>query len=476
MAKILKQFSKEIIPFAYKLKDKAKFVNQKTADGAQNVWLEKHFNTNHLFEHINQKQDTGSDQCIMTALSLNDAARSALNLPGANSTIQLCVRGNQSDKQLSIKLKSISLYLFETNVAFLEYDWEYSDVTATDYLNANYFLAELKSKQNTLRVKTGKDEFCEFTLESTIAPIFETFDGVYGFDKREQVSFYDLKPILFSTVLLDKRDEDFDYILGHGAYNFKQSYQTEVAKPCSLFTNSHWCGSDTAMVNVSYLVDDEKTNDFFETQFINATRNNYFYLYLLTLNQKFTLLKRISQVAKVNAKYAELNEETLRTDSQAVAEIMGKSQLYETRCNFNCPSSMNHINVFYDYARSTQKADVFEKELQSKLKSLSQIQATYVKQLSNYKDYRHAKMMFWVFLITQLIGSVTMFNSSCKLIADLGGFSVWKRLEFLWIPILLTLLFMVGIGIQIVIKCREMKKLKSLLTKREKHSENSGKI
>ena len=468
MAKILKQFSKEIIPFAYKLKDKQAFVNRQIEGGSQSVWTAKSFSTNHLFAHVVDKQNVQSEQCIVTALSLNDAARSQLGLPGANSTIQLCVRGNQSDKDISIKLKGVSLYLFETNVAFLEYDWEYSDVTAADYLNANYFLAELKSKQNTLRVKTGKDEFREFSLESTVAPILETFDGVYGFDKREQVSFYDLKPILFSTVLLDKRDEDFDEVLSHGAFNFKQSYQTDVAKPCSLFTNSHWCGSDTALVNVSYLVYDDKTNDFFQTQFINACRNNYFYLYLLVLNQKFTLLKRIAQVAKVNAKYSALDEERLKADAEVVAKTIGKSQLYETRCNFKCPSSMNHINVFYDYARATQKADVFEKELQSKLKSLSEIQATYTKQLNLYKDYRHAKMMFWVFLITSLIGSVTMFNSSCKLIADLGGFSVWERLEFLWIPILLTLLFVVGIGIQVVIKLLEMKKLKSQIKKEKK--------
>ena len=465
MAKIVKQFSKEIIPFAYQLKDRQAFVNALTADGAQTVWTAKTFNTNHLFEHIVEKQDATSDQCVVTALSLNDAARSALGLPGANSTIQLRVRGNQSDKDIAIKLKGVSLYLFETGVAFLEYDWEYSDATASDLLNANYFLAELKSKQNTLRIKTGKDEYREFTLESAVTPILETFDGVYGFDKRGQVSFYDLKPIVYSCVLLDKRDGDFDEILSHGAYNFKQSYQTDAAKPCSLFTNSHWCGSDTALINVSYLVDDDKTNDFFQTQFINAARNNYFYLYLLVLNQKFTLLKRIAQVAKINAKYDALDEATLRADSDKVAEIMGKSQLYETRCNFKCPSSMNHINVFYDYARATQKADVFEKELQSKVKSLSEIQATYTKQLNNYKDYRHTKMMFWVFLITSLIGSVTMFNSSCKLISDLGGFSVWQRLEFLPIPIALTALFLVGIGIQVVIKLREMKKLRSLIKK-----------
>ena len=468
MATILKQFSKEIIPFAYKLADKQKFVNIKTKDGKHNVWQTKSFNTNHLFEYINQKQDVNSDQCIVTALSLNDGARTYFDLPGANSTVMLNVRGNQSSKQLAIKLKGVSLYLFETNVAFLELDWEYVDTNATDYLNANYFLAELKSKQNTLQIRTGKDEYRELTLSDAIEPMLTMFDGVYGFDKHEQVSFYDLKPLLFSMVLLDKRDSDFDDILSHGAYNFKQSYQTDAAKPCSPFTNSHWCGSDAAMINVSYLVDDDKTNDFFFTQFVNAARNNYFYLYLLTLNQKFTLLKRISQVAKVNAKYSELNEERLQADAQRVADTIGKSQLYETRCNFKCPSSMQHINTFYDYARSTLNVDIFEKELHAKLSSLSQIQSTYAKHLANYKDYRHTKMMFWVFLITQLIGSVTMFNSSCKIISDLGGFKVWDRLEFLCIPILLTAMFMAGIGIQIVIKCREMNKLKAMLNKQKK--------
>ncbi|MCH5151870.1 MAG: hypothetical protein J1F65_04340 [Clostridiales bacterium] len=467
MANIIKQFSKQIIPFAYKLADKEQFVNQVTSSG-QRIWIEKTFKTNHLFEHINQKQNANSEQCIVRALTLNDAARANYDLVGANSTILLSVRGKQSNKQLSIKLKSVSLYLFETNVAFLEYDWEYAEEKTNDYLNANYFLAELKSKENLLRVKTGKDEYREFTLESVVMPIFKTFDAVYGFDRRDGISFYDLKPILFSAVVLDQKDEDFDEILSHGAYNFKESYQTDVVKCYSPFTNSHWCGSDSAMINLSYLVDDEKTNDFFQTQFIHAARNNYFYLYLLTLNQKFTLLKRISQVSKINAKYSEINEQMLESDSTAVAKTIGKSQLYETRCNFKCPSSMNHINEFYDYARSTQKTDVFEKELQSKINSLSQIQTTYQKQLKSFKEYRQTKMLFWVFLITSFIGSITMFNSCCKIIKDLFDFTVWERLEFLSIPIILTLLFIVGIGIQVVIKYREMKRLKPNLPRKQR--------
>lgn len=467
MAKIIKQFSKQIIPFSYKIKDPDSFYQRKIEGKEKNIWNEYVFNKNHLFDHIVQKQETESPQRVLKTLILDDAARSMLSLPGANSIMFLSVRGKQSERLLKIKLKNIFLHLFETHVGFLEYDWTYMEENVNEYLNANYFLSELKSKENILRVKTGKDSFSDMPLESIVNPIFNLFDEVVSFDRREKISFYDLKPILFSAVLLDKKDEDFEEILNHASHNFKQSYQMETTAPCAIFRNSRWCGSETAMINVSYLVEDKHTNEFFTSQFINNVRNSYFYLYLLTLNQKFTLLKRISQIAKINPKIAADNEDALKEQTVSVSGLIGKTQLYQTRCNFLCPSSVDHINLYYEYARNSQKIDLFERELEEKINSLKQLLATFQKQLTDFQEYHHTKMLFIVFLLTQFIGSIAMFNSTCNILEDLFGFPIRERMEFIWIPIIMTLLFLVGVGIQVVLKFRDLRKQKAKLTKKK---------
>lgn len=459
MAKILKQLSKQLIPFTYKLNDIDAFCG-KTADNGKAIWEKKVFTTNHLFDYINAKQTDGK-QGIMTALTVADGARKYLGIPNANTEIRLKVRGKQSEP-IVIKLKSVSLYLFETKVGFVDLDFEYSSDKTDDYVNANYFLSELKSKDNVLNVKTGKDDYAETSITEMLEKIFGLFDKAYGFDKDNALSYYDLKPLLFSAVILDKMDNDETYLLNHASRNFKDSYQTEDVKTLRPFANSAWAGTDTAIVNVSHLTDNRQTDDFFLTQFINAVRNNYFYLYLLTLNQKFTLLKRLSQIAQINPKYV-ADEEELKRQDGLVSALIYKSQLYDARCSFACPSSMRHINDFYDYARECQGNAAFEKELKSKSKALTEIHGTYKTRLDGYKHYRNTKLTFWVFILSQIIGSVTMFTSCCKLVSDLLDVSVREQPVYYLIPVILTLIFAVTLGIQIFLKAKELKKLKTAI-------------
>ena len=169
MAKILKQLSKQLIPFTYKLND---------IDNGKAIWEKKVFTTNHLFDYINAKQTDGK-QGIMTALTVADGARKYLGIPNANTEIRLKVRGKQSEP-IVIKLKSVSLYLFETKVGFVDLDFEYSSDKTDDYVNANYFLSELKSKDNVLNVKTGKDDYAETSITEMLEKIFGLFDKAYS--------------------------------------------------------------------------------------------------------------------------------------------------------------------------------------------------------------------------------------------------------------------------------------------------------
>lgn len=459
MAKIIKQFSKQIIPFSYRLENLDKLCKT-TCEGGKEIWEAKRFHTNHLFDYINAKQETEDKQGILKAVTVTDGARKFLGLPNANTEIRLTARGNQSGP-ISIKLKGVSLYLFETRVGFVDLDFEYSTESIGEYTNANYFLSEIKSKDNTLCVKTGKDTYAETGIDKMLAPIFAMFDEVSGFDKDNALTYYDLKPLLFTTVILDKKDDDEAYLLNHASHNFKDSYQTDGISVLRPFTNSAWAGTDTAMVNVSYLTDNEQTNAFFLSQFISAARNNYFYLYLLTLNQKFTLLKRLSQIARINPKFASDNEDELKAQSEQVSKLIYKSQLYDARCNFTCPSSMRHINDFYDYARKCQNNSSFESELNKKSKCLTQIHDACKTQLNAYKQYHSTRLTFWVFILTQIIGSITMFNTSCKLVTELLGISVRQQPVYYLIPVILTLIFAVALGIQIFLKAKELKKLKA---------------
>ncbi len=460
MSKILKQFSKLLIPFVCRADAPQQLTALLDANG-KHVWEEKNFATNHLFDYIIAKQGN-SQQAILRSLYLANGSRAQFGLPNANTSVNLSVRANQSGRPLAIKLREVALHLFETQIGFLEFEWEYRSDDADDYINANYFLAELKSQANVLQIPTGKDTYREITVAQAAEAVLSNLPQAFGFDRNKQLSFYDLKPILYSAVVLDGTDDECDKLVRLASHNFKQSYQTAAQKPFEPFENSRWCGTDMAMINVSNLVDDTKTNDFFVNQFPVAAKNNYFYLFLLTLNRKFSMLRRIAEMSEVNPKVYQ-SETELKRDDSYLSDLLVKAKLYRTRCCFNCPSSMDHLNAYFRYTEETQNLQSFEKEFEEKTKAIGDVLSTHKEKLRVYRDYRQTKMLFWVFVITQLIGSVTMFNSCCKIVEDLFDVTVWQEPKFLPIPIVLTLLFIVAIGFQIVIKFREMKKQKQLI-------------
>ena len=459
MSKIIKQFSKIIVPFSYYLENREAFFQKKAEGKDIKIWNEFSFSTNHLFDYINDKCNLSDSNSIMRALSMSDGARAMFGLRGANSLMELSTRGNQAGKKLKVKLRSINLYLFETHIGFLDFDWEYVDGDMSDFVNANYFLSELKSDKNVLNVQTGKDDIAEVHLKEVIENILCLFDNVTGFDIDENVSFYDLKPIAYSAILLDKEYDELENDLHKLASGDKSSYKTEKTDICSLFKNSKWVGSDTTMTNVAWLVGDEVTDNFFQTQFLSNARMGYFYLFLLILNRKFTLLKRLHQINKLNPKSAILDEEQLRLQNEALSDAILKSQLYEIRCKFYRPSSVSHINKYYDYILTMQQVDIYEKELTEKTQTLIRITEESKKRLEVFENYRRVKWQFYVFLIAQIIGSITIFKSMWDIVEKVFNISIHENLLFMIIPIAVTLVYAIGVGIQMVLKYKEMKKL-----------------
>ena len=450
MAKIEKQFSKLLIPFIHEGEN---YGDVQTPDGVP-IWNKTQLFTNHLYDHIIRKQADGG---ILKAYKMNESARSAFLLPGANSAMMLSARGRES--KISVKLKGVSLYVFETGVGFLELDWEYGTKEVSDFLDANYFLSELKSKENILQIRTGADSSRELAVADLVADIFKTLKGAKGFDRNQALSFYDLKPHLYCAVLLDKQDADSEELLSHASHNFKTSYKTVAAEGYRPFENSAWCGTDSGMVSISHLTGDKGPDEFFSTQFLKSAHDNYFYLYLLILNQKYTLQRRIGEIAQIDAQQSE-DEATLRKRTSALSGLIAAARSYDTRCKFSCPSPLAHINSFYTYARSCLHVDCFEEELEDKLGALSQILEAKRKELDGYREYSRTKLLLFVFIIAQLIGSVTMFATSCDIVLKLTGLSVFKTPALLAIPVTLTVLFFISVGIQVVLKIREILSLR----------------
>ena len=170
-------------------------------------------------------------------------------------------------------------------------------------------------------------------------------------------------------------------------------------------------------------------------------------------------MKRLHQINKLNPKSAILDEEQLRLQNEALSDAILKSQLYEIRCKFYRPSSVSHINKYYDYILTMQQVDIYEKELTEKTQTLIRITEESKKRLEVFENYRRVKWPCYVFLIAQIIGSITIFKSMWDIVEKVFNISIHENLLFMIIPIAVTLVYAIGVGIQMVLKYKEMKKL-----------------
>lgn len=449
MPNVLKQYTKFIFPFQFEKEGVdpkgAQLENSKGVK--QSIFEPFSVHTESLREGLDLMLSAeGGKSKIADCYALNINCRKHFLLPPKKTEVLSFVNRQSEGASFDVAISEIKVYLFESHIGFVEVECEYSSRTIESYLELNYFICEAKSDKNLFvyhkknwdpATKTTSVESISFSmkdlLEKVLSSISKSPDGIH-------FVYHKVKPVIYSHLIVDEKPDNMGELLQHLAKNYKSSYKFDDScskvKTFHPFENSYWTTSLNGAVNISFLTDDENTNDFFVNNFYHKTRNTYFFLFLNVVHQRYAIMRIIGKMG---------NLDRLANDYYVMAEELTLARQYETdainlkfRAFFKLPSNIDHINVYYDTIYESFQVGTLYDHFDGEIKNLQNICGKYVDRIKErdekIRKRKNAKIEIFVSIFSALVAEVTLFNNSWSLIEKVLGHSV-----SFWSPAILIL-------------------------------------
>jgi hypothetical protein len=448
--KLVKQFTKFIYPFWFGVSNK------------DNVNLDKYTYTTpkgkdcNIFERIDQKStelrdglddllciDGGSAK-IADCYKVNQTCRKLFNLPKRPiDYVSFYIRPTGEEVKYDVAITDVKVYIFESGVGLIEIDCEYKSDNLDDYYNLNYFISEIKSDKNYFSVdEISYDEQTKTRVTSTknfsIKQIIDSILGYIENNKEEKenskIKYTVTKLIIYSYILLNKKPENMYGILYNARKNYKQSYQAPLSEyrfaddenVLQQFQNSYWAASENGAVNMSFLMADETTDNFFKSEFISRLNTTYFSLFIHTLHQKYALLAYMGEMGKLD----KLDKDycIMKKELKRAQQIHLDAVNLRFRAFFKFPSFVEHINNYFNLIQKSLNVTNIYDHFTTELANLTDICDTYVERIkardtkikqknTDYKD-------IFTSIVAEIVAIVLLFNSSWSLIEKIIGHSV----------------------------------------------------
>lgn len=485
MALIENKFTKFVFPFRYeKGQLDPKLPKCQGKNGDRDVFEAISMRSEELRDGLDDMLSTnGGSAKISDCYRLDVNSRSYFNLPNRKTDyLELHSRQAKDNKTYRVAISDIYVYLFESGVGVLDIECAYESNSTEDYINLNYFISEVKSEKNyfvSIREKFNQEtrEKTQIEHKFTVKEFVDTVIGSMLIDRdcEHSVKFFDIKPIIYSYVLLDEHPEDLDVFLKHAAKNFKDSYQlSETSDPVNRydpFSNSCWGITMKGVVNISYLTDNEGTNDFFRTAFFEKTKRTYYTLFLHVIHQKYAImlmLSRMGQLDRLSMNYEVMKQELLQSQKC-------RSEAYNLifRAFFQVPSEQEHVNKFYESIYKSFRVNDLLANFKSDIANLESICNTYVKRIKARKDKikekRSALTEIFVAIFGTAVAEITLLNSSWDLIEKLYGRSVGVY-SIAVIALLATMILpVVTITVDVIKRIKDIRKINQDLAEEVKN-------
>lgn len=473
-------FTKVIIPFKTNknyFKDgvdvKIKYEKESKGQNIEKIkdkWLSMNMNCQYLLENVAHKitNEENPGQIGKTFI-LNNEIKYRLGFP-KNGSALFFPRG--FEKGININFGQVCLHFFETNVGFCEIEFLVDSDNVDDYVNANYFLSELKSTKNFICYEEKRKDGVEqkkLNFSEIINNIFEGLEGLESFENDGQMSFVDKKPLIYGYCFV-KNKETMKNTIDIAKHNYKSSYKViNGGENFSFFDNSLIGASDLGVVNISCETEDEETNSFFKTTYVTNFKNQYFYLYLLLLNEKYTLTKRLSQYSALSSKKNISSKESCEQAMTELNKMLNKNLLTKVRCDDSVVSLTPQIQGYFDYLKKTFEIEKLLNLVDYNNKQISEMMQVYTNYLQEIKNKEIRKkenrlelnklyIEIVAFIITNVIGTLTIFNTILEVMQKFNNNLLKSWLII--IPIAFSAIFAIAITFQIITKIKSAKLVK----------------
>lgn len=213
-------------------------------------------------------------------------------------TCAICYK--DKTREYTIDIRNIKIHCFGTNIGFLVYDvWYSADMGYQDILEFNYMFkkvgtANLKIKGTDIPDGRDKNTFLYRLSQSLIANNRE--DVAIFFHSNHFVRMQSNVFTIFCDTDGEKETliEDKLFHLCHSYttdYGCGQKYPKDSFCCFHPYTYIHWGGCQEGIACIYYSVNDFTSNDI-----SGKLQNDYYFMYLILLNQRYTLLSLVDEM------------------------------------------------------------------------------------------------------------------------------------------------------------------------------------
>lgn len=384
--------------------------------------------------------------------------------------VNRCYAVQTKEEKTGVEIEGFNLFFFETGIGFFTAKVKYHTQNTERILELNYLLSDVKRKESRLICESDEGEeattIVEF-VQKTLADYLPIFD----FDERNGLDYVDRKPLIFSYYLLqNKIDTD---LLGQLLFDARSNYRSAYKAPSAEtslkssnnlqnFENSYWGVSINGAANISFKTDDERTNRFFEGEFIQRLQGIYLAMYLNVLNRYFTLKELRSKYldldgaviytkeqdfkaevdkSKINKKLIKRLEKQemklLNEYCDSVKQLNNYATVFTLKNSNLLPSNVEHVNAVYKLMNDVYNIEGSTKQLSKDISSAKEIGDSYVRRiglLSNaVRELKKVKSELFIYCILTVLGFLSTFHDLVGIVTFFMGTEILNTV-YMWIP------------------------------------------
>lgn len=226
--------------------------------------------------------------------------------------------------------------------------------------------------------------------------LLEEIGNVYSFADRTKIGHHSL---LYSCSLIQTPNdlnntshEDFELEVANKVFKISHGYKKTYYKNSTLedinrpFDNVMWGFSAEGVSNMIYSVSDRQAIEFFKSSFHSKWATNYYFMYILALLQKYSLLyysMRATDILLQSSVYlgkdvSELTMEQREEELKRIQQFHAKILKFTIHGYYEQISYHTHYNDLYEDLMKKLRISELQQELSPKMEAFSQVIKTLV--------------------------------------------------------------------------------------------------
>ena len=246
---------------------------------------------------------------------------------------KLCMYSERLNLKNDPELISVKIYAFDTGCAFAEFYVGYGDLPTEQIVDFSFrFKNATRTDSSNGYSLTMLDALNDLLSSYPSAKIFFTAFG----NKRECRMFHHI----FDKDNLS--ESDIQKHIRHLARGYHKNFLIPendgdydmIYRP---YSHDYWAGSQEGLINYYHLSGDDSTDSFSEQYKYDHIANNYAFMYLMLLNQRFGAIQLISEITKyencTKSEKMALNKKIVQLKTTFSFKIVSDDQLYQNVYN-----------------------------------------------------------------------------------------------------------------------------------------------